>query len=81
MIIMSTAYLVWSAGAKVLIDEKVATALGLHGINPSTYESTPAPFNTLLWRGVAIEGNHYYEIWTSVFDKVDEVQIKRYPRI
>ena len=80
MIIMSTAYLVWSAGAKVLIDEKAAAALGLQGISPSTYESTPAPFNTLVWRGVAIEGDYYYEIWASIFDKVDEVQIKRYPR-
>ena len=80
MLIVSTAYLCWSASAKVLIDEKAMTALNFRGIAPAVYESTPAPFNTLLWRSVAIAGDHYYEIWTSVFDEIDDVQIVGYPR-
>ena len=80
MLVVSTGYLFWSASAKVLIDDKAITALWLQGISPSTYESTPAPFNTLLWRSVAIDGDYYYEIWTSIFDEVDEVQIQRYQR-
>ncbi len=80
MLIVSTAYLVWSASAKVFIDEKARSALNLRGISPSVYESTPAPFNTLLWRSVAIAGDHNYEIWTSVFDEIDDVQIVAYPR-
>ena len=80
MLIVSTAYLVWSASAKVFIDEKALSALNLRDISPSVYESTPAPFNTLLWRSVAIAGDHNYEIWTSVFDEIDDVQIVGYPR-
>ena len=80
MLIVSTAYLVWSASAIVFIDEKAMSALNLRGISPSVYESTPAPFNTLLWRSVAIAGDHNYEIWTSVFDEIDDVQIVGYPR-
>ena len=80
MLVVSTGYLFWSASAKVFIDDKAITALWLQGISPSTYESTPAPFNTLLWRSVAIDGDYYYEIWTSIFDEVDEVQIQPYPR-
>ena len=80
MLIVSTAYLVWSASAKVFIDEKALSALNLRDIFPSVYESTPAPFNTLLWRSVAIAGDHYYEIWTSVFDEIGDVQIVGYPR-
>lgn len=80
MLAVSTGYLIWSASVKVLIDDKAMDALNLRGISPTTYESTPAPFNTLLWRSVAIDGDYYYEIWTSVFDEVDQVQIQRYPR-
>jgi inner membrane protein len=80
MLAVSTGYLIWSASVKVLIDDKAMEALNLRGISPTTYESTPAPFNTLLWRSVAIDGDYYYEIWTSIFDEVDQVQIQRYPR-
>ena len=80
MLAVSTGYLIWSASVKVLIDDRAMEALNLRGISPTTYESTPAPFNTLLWRSVAIDGDYYYEIWTSIFDEVDQVQIQRYPR-
>ena len=80
MLAVSTGYLMWSASVKVLIDDKALAALNLRGISPTTYESTPAPFNTLLWRSVAIDGDYYYEIWTSIFDEVDQVQIQRYSR-
>ena len=80
MLVVSSLYLVWSFGAKLVIDEKIQIALSKHGINPGVYESTPAPLNTLLWRGVAVEGNNYYEIWASVFDDVDQIQVSRFPR-
>jgi inner membrane protein len=80
MLAVSVGYLIWSAVVKVLVDDKAIHALQLQGISPTTYESTPAPLNTLLWRSVAIDGDYYYEIWTSIFDEVDQVQIQRYPR-
>jgi inner membrane protein len=80
MLAVSTGYLIWSASVKVLVDDKAMYALQLQGISPTTYESTPAPFNTLLWRSVAIDGDYYYEIWTSIFDEVDQIQFRRYPR-
>lgn len=80
MLAVSVGYLIWSATVKVLVDDKAMHALQLQGISPATYESTPAPFNTLLWRSVAIDGDYYYEIWASIFDEVDQVQIQRYPR-
>lgn len=80
MLSLSTLYLIWSASAKVMIDDKVIAALEVKEISPDIYESTPAPFNTFLWRSVAIEGSDYFEIWTSIFDDVSDVQIRRYPR-
>jgi inner membrane protein len=80
MLCISSLYLVWSTTAKVLIDETVQEALQNRGINAEIYESTPAPLNTLLWRAVAIDGDNYYEIWASLFDEENEIQIQRYPR-
>lgn len=80
MLGISTLYLIWSSGAKSIIDDKVQRALAQQGIQPMQYESTPAPLNTLLWRGIAIEGDTYYEIWASVFDHVDDIQVTSYPR-
>ena len=80
MLGVSTLYLVWSTGAKIALDQAVETALAQRGIIPEVYESAPAPLNTLLWRGVAVQGDRYYEIWASVFDGIDQVQIMEYPR-
>ena len=80
MLVLSTLYLVWSTGAKWIIDHRVQMALADRGISAQVYESTPAPLNTLLWRGVAVEGDQYFEIWASIFDEVNQIQIRGFPR-
>jgi inner membrane protein len=34
----------------------------------------------LLWRAVAVEEDTYYEIWASVFDAVDDIQVRQFDR-
>ena len=80
MLGFSTLYLVWSTGAKSVIDNRVKKALSINRISAEVYESTPAPLNTLLWRGVAVDDDQYFEIWASVFDDVDKIQIQGFPR-
>ena len=80
MLTLSTMYLIWSVGAKSMIDQHVQFALNARGIHPDVYESAPAPLNTLLWRAVAIEEDTYYEIWASVFDAVDDIQVRQFDR-
>ena len=80
MLGLSTLYLVWSTGAKSVIDNRVKKALAINGISTEVYESTPAPLNTLLWRGVAVDDDQYFEIWTSIFDDVGQIQIQGFPR-
>ena len=80
MLTLSTIYLIWSVGAKSMIDQKVQFALTASGIHPDVYESAPAPLNTLLWRAVAVEDETYYEIWASVFDAVDDIQVRQFDR-
>ncbi|MCH1449195.1 MAG: metal-dependent hydrolase [Litoricolaceae bacterium] len=80
MLTLSTMYLIWSVGAKSMIDQQVQFALTARGIQPDIYESAPAPLNTLLWRAVAVEEDTYYEIWVSVFDAVDDIQVRQFDR-
>jgi inner membrane protein len=77
-LVLSSLYLTWSLGAKWLIDSKILEALDKQAITFKQFESTPSPFNTLLWRAVAITEQGHYEIYASVFDSVDEVDIRFY---
>ena len=79
-LIFTTAYLVWSLGAKAWVDQRMQDQLAAQGIQAEVFESSPAPLTTLLWRGVAVQGDQYFELYTSVFDRADQVSIRRYPR-
>nr|WP_136250534.1 metal-dependent hydrolase [Ningiella ruwaisensis] len=78
-LILSSIYAAWSLGAKWYIDNKVEQALANSNITVGVMESTPAPLSTLLWRVVVVNDTEYFEIFTSVFDDVDEVSIDSYP--
>lgn len=43
------------------------------------FESVPTPFNTLLWRAVAVTDQGHYEIYASVFDDVTNVDMQFHP--
>lgn len=75
---LSSIYIVWSLLAKWHIDHKIEQALIARGIENNLYESTPAPFTTLLWRAVLVDNDRYYEIFASVFDEPSEVSIDKY---
>jgi inner membrane protein len=85
-LVVSSIYVLWTLGAKIIIDQKVEIALNSQSIKATSYMSTPAPLNTLLWRVVvntdkASEGaqSSYYEIYASIFDSPEEVSFYRYP--
>jgi inner membrane protein len=42
--------------------------------------STPAPFNTLLWRFVGLDGDRYFETYYSIFDGDAPLVVDHYPR-
>ena len=72
---LSSLYLCTSFALKVMIDDKVKTALNNKNITYEKYISTPAPLTTLLWRVVVMSDDHYYEGYASVFDEPDEVTL------
>lgn len=79
-LMLSSLYIIWTFTAKIAIDNKVEQALAINNIEVGAYMSTPAPFNTLLWRIVVVQANkeQYYEIYASVFDTPKELSITEY---
>ena len=61
LLTLSTAYLGWSLLAQAWATEHVQRSLATQGLQPESLLVTPAPLNTLLWRAVAVQGDHYYE--------------------
>ncbi|OUS72019.1 hypothetical protein B5G52_09185 [Pseudoalteromonas sp. A601] len=78
-LILSSFYLIWSLVAKWHINEKIHLALNNKNIEFTHYESTPTPLNTLLWRAVAVTEQGHYEVYASVFDAIENVNIDFYP--
>ena len=63
-LVLSTAYLGWSLAAKAMVEREAGRALAAIGLEDAPRFSVPMPFNTLLWRVVAmtpdgfVEGEH-----------------------
>ena len=75
---VSSLYLVWSVAAQHWVEKTVQANL------PESQAAllvTPAPFNTLLWRLVAVSDSHYYEGWYSLLaDEPEAIEWRAVPR-
>ncbi len=60
-LVLSTAYLGWSLVAKAMVDRAADEALASIGLQNAPRFSVPMPFNTLLWRVVAMTPDGYVE--------------------
>jgi inner membrane protein len=68
-LVLSSGYLGWSLLAKSIVDRQAEPQLRAMGLGASPRFSTPMPFNTLLWRVVAMTPSGYVEAERSVFDR------------
>lgn len=78
-LVLSTLYLSWTLAAKVVVDERFETALEKQGIAYRDIFTTPAPFNSILWRAVVMTGRGYYESYYSLLDGDAKIEFVRYP--
>ena len=78
MLAISTAYLAWSMTAKAHVTDIAARSLEAQGITYTSLLSTPAPFNTMLWRFVARHEYGYSEGYYSIFDPDKQVRFDKY---
>ncbi len=65
---LSTLYLGWSVFAQQHVERLAQASLAASGIQEQGLLVTPAPFNTVLWRLVAVTPTHYHEAYRSLLD-------------
>lgn len=65
---LSTLYLGWSVFAQQHVERLAQASLAASGIQAQGLLVTPAPFNTVLWRLVAVTPTHYHEAYRSLLD-------------
>ena len=78
-LIVSSLYLAWTAGASLWVDKAFTGSLQAQNINYEKLFTTPAPFNSLLWRAVVMDGNGYYEAYYSLLDSNNDIRFRHYP--
>lgn len=67
-LLLSTAYLGWSMTAQHMATQVARESLRQEGIAAEQLLVTPAPFNTVLWRLVAVSPTQYHEGYYSLLD-------------
>ena len=71
-LVLSCAYLAWSAVAQAWVRDQAHTALQAAGLAPERVLVTPAPLTTLLWRVVAVTPDgRYHEGFRALLDPAD----------
>ncbi|TQM17499.1 inner membrane protein [Pseudoxanthomonas sp. 3HH-4] len=78
-LMLSSAYLGWSLLAKTMVDREAERTLASMGLGGAPYFSVPMPFNTLLWRVVAMTPSGYVEAERSVLADDGPLQFRGYP--
>lgn len=74
MLVISTAYLGQGLVVQQVMQERARTALAAKGIVPDKLLVQTAPFNSVVWRVLAMEDAHYHNAYLSLLD--DQTQIK-----
>jgi inner membrane protein len=79
MLTLSTLYLAWSFGAKFHAQGVARESLARQGIEYERLVSLASPFNTILWRIVAMEDRGYHVGWYSLLDPQRDMQFEHFP--
>jgi inner membrane protein len=79
-LLLSTGYLAWSFASQQQVTQIARASLAQQGIAVEHLLVTPTPFNTVLWRVVAIAGDDYHEGFYSLLDVQPKMAFDRFPR-
>lgn len=75
---LSTAYIGWSVVAKAMIEREAERSLAAIGLADAPRFSVPLPFNTLLWRVVAMTPDGFVEGERSLVADQGPIRFRRY---
>jgi inner membrane protein len=79
-LIVSTLYLGWRVFAQAHVRSIAEASLRADGRTVERLLVTPTPFNTVLWRAVAMTPDGYLEGFRSFFDSAPRIRFDIYPR-
>ena len=79
MLTVSTLYLGWCFAAKHHVQGVAEASLAAQGRAHDRIVTLASPFNTILWRIVAMDGDGYHVGWYSLLDEANTVEFQRYP--
>lgn len=68
-LVLSSAYLAWSFAAQQYVVHQVLASPALQGLSRDRLLVTPTPFNTVLWRVIAMREGVYQEAYVSLADR------------
>ena len=77
---ISTLYLAWSFAAQQHATAVAHESLRAQGIAAERLLVTPAPFNTLLWRVLAMTQGSYHEGYYALLDRERRIEFTRFER-
>ena len=79
-LVLSSAYLGWGVLAQQQVERVAQASLAAQGIAAERVLVSPAAFNTVLWRVVAVAGDSYYEGFRSLLDEAPTMHFDRFAR-
>jgi inner membrane protein len=79
-LVVAVVYLGWAFGVREIVNHGVRQSLDSQGVRHERLISTPAPFNTLLWRFVGMDGDRYFETYRSILDGDAPLVVNHHPR-
>lgn len=79
-LVLSTAYLGWGLVAQQVAKDRAAELLAEAGFVPERLLAGPTPFNTLLWKVIAIEGDRYVNLYVPLFGAREQMTAYLHPR-
>ena len=77
-LVLSSVYLCWTVAAKVIVDNRAKAALAEQGMAYDRMMSTPAPFNTLVWRIIGRNKSGYFDAFIPVFETDSAIEFSHY---
>lgn len=79
-LLLSTAYLAWGVFAQQQVERVARASLAAQGIQTERVLVAPAAFSSVLWRVVAVSGDHFHEGFRSLLDTTPLMAFDRFER-
>jgi len=79
-LLLSCAYLGWGQLAQQHVEARASTALQQQGLSYTKLIATPSPFNSVLWRIIALDDDQYHEGFYHFLENNSQPRLTSFPR-